>query len=66
MRSIFSGESVEYEVLERAHEVEDEAKKVKKANRKTSEQIEAEEAIEEESPAPGYPNDTVIPTVVRY
>ena len=52
-------EEVEKEVVEKAR-LEDEKSKESKRRKKTIEEIEGREALEEQSPAPGYPYDTTI------
>ena len=52
-------EEVEKEIVEKAR-VEDEKEKQSKKRKRTIEEIEEREALEEQSPAPGYPYDTTI------
>lgn len=58
---------VEQEVIEHVR-IEDEEVKCrdKKKDAKATEQVEAEQSLEEESPTRGYPDDTVIPVATRY
>jgi hypothetical protein len=67
LRTIKDGEEVEHEVIEHVRIEDEEVKsRAKKKDSKTTEQIEAEESLEVESPRRGYPEDTVIPIAIRY
>lgn len=52
-------EEVEREVVEKAR-VEDEEEKLTKKRKRALEELEEEEALEEQSPSPGYPYDTTV------
>ena len=67
MRIIKDGEEVEHELIGHVRTEDEEVRgRGKKKDNKASEQIEAEESLEEESPRRGYPEDTVIPIAIRY
>jgi hypothetical protein len=67
LRTIKDGEEVEHEVIEHVRIEDEEVKsRAKKKDSKTTEQLEAEESLELESPGRGYPEDTVIPIAIRY
>ena len=67
MRTIRDGEVVEQEVIEHVRKDEEEVKcRDKKKDAKATEQLEAEQSLEEEAPTQGYPDDTVIPVATRF
>ncbi|MDG6997495.1 MAG: hypothetical protein JRN15_00075 [Nitrososphaerota archaeon] len=54
-------EELRHEVVESAQIEEEELKSEMKKRKKLTEEIEEREALEEQPPSIGYPNDTAIP-----